>query len=204
MCEALPHSAYTTPFSALHIRKFAVGTCNRVLSCICEEILFIWKQTFLTCEQLFYLWNFLFLTVFLFVIVVAVIGHRIRHEFFERRRTANNLTQGVRTEFSYKRLSCLYDEMEPNTCWILQVSTGTKKWIWQICSCSRKMRCCGWTFIIRKNWSIRKNYFIFSWWKQWKLMQRWSYWDRSEPWRWERIPNTLQIPYLRHFINKVC
>ena len=28
-------------------------------------------------------------------------------------------------------------------------------------SCSQKMQCCEWTFIKRKNWSIRKNYLIF-------------------------------------------
>ena len=39
----------------------------------------------------------------------------VRHEFFDRRKIANNLTQRVRTEFPYKRLSCLYDEMEPST-----------------------------------------------------------------------------------------
>ena len=39
----------------------------------------------------------------------------VRHEFFHRRRIANKLTQRVRTDFSYKRLSCLYNEMKPNT-----------------------------------------------------------------------------------------
>ena len=99
----------------------------------------------------------------------------------------------------YKRLSCLYDEIESNTRRIFQGSIRTRKRIWQIFSCSRKIRYCGWKSIKRKNWSIRKNYYIFSSWKQWKLLQSWSYWEKSELWRWKRTPNTLQTPFSWRF-----
>ena len=94
-----------------------------------------------------------------------------RHEFVDRRKIAINLTQRVRIKFPHKRLSYWYDE-------ISQGSIRTRKWIWQICCCSEKMRCCGWTFIKRKNWSIRKNYFIFSSLKQKTFLQSWSYWKK--------------------------
>ena len=61
----------STPSSVLHIWEFAVAICRRnlpwefsaricrgffciykrILFCICEQILFIWKQTFFICEQ---------------------------------------------------------------------------------------------------------------------------------------------------------
>ena len=63
------------------------------------------------------------------------------HKFLDRRRFANNHTQSVQTEFPYKRLSYLYNEIGT------QHLIRTRKWIWQICSCIRKMRCCGGTFI---------------------------------------------------------
>ena len=46
------------------------------------------------------------------------------------------------------------------------------------------MRCCGWTFIKRKNWAIRKNYFIFSSSKQKTFLQSWIYWKKRELWLW--------------------
>ena len=115
----------------------------------------------------------------------------VRHKFLDRRRIANNLTQRVRTQFPYKRLSWLYDEIEVNSRRISQGSIKTRKWIWQIYSCSRKVQFCGWTFVKIKNWLIRKNYFIFSSWKWWKLLQNWSYHEKSEPWPWERTLITL-------------
>ena len=56
----------------------------------------------------------------------------------------------------------------------------------KICNFSQKMRCCGWTFIKNEIWSIRKHNFIFSSWKQWKRLQSWSYWEKSEPLQWGR------------------
>ena len=38
-------------------------------------------------------------------------------------------------------------KLEPNTWRISQGLIRTRKWIWQSCSCIRKMRCCGGTFI---------------------------------------------------------
>ena len=73
----------STPSLILHISEFAVGICRRnlpwlfavricrgylpwvfcirkrILFCICEQILFIWKQTFFICEQ-----NFLICEIF--------------------------------------------------------------------------------------------------------------------------------------------
>ena len=75
---------------------FAVGICRSYLPWVCfvyvnktfflcEWNFFLCKQTFLNWKQTFFIWeqNFFsfmrisFLTVFLFVIAVAVMGHRI-------------------------------------------------------------------------------------------------------------------------------
>ena len=86
-CEALPHRGHSTQCSALHIREFAVGICRenlpwlfavgichgylpwvfavcickQIVFCICGQILFIWKQTFLICEQYFFVCDIFFI-----------------------------------------------------------------------------------------------------------------------------------------------
>ena len=86
----------STPSSVLHIREFAVAICRRnlpweffaricrgffciykrILFCICEQILFIWKQTFFICEQNVLICEIFSINSVLFVTVVAVMGHR--------------------------------------------------------------------------------------------------------------------------------
>ena len=73
----LSYTGYSTQYSTLHIREFAVAICRKNLQqefavwiswlfsgrfflylywwatifCICEQILFIWKQHFFICEE---------------------------------------------------------------------------------------------------------------------------------------------------------
>ena len=54
---------------------FAGCTCKQICFSTCEQILFIWKQTFFIREQNFFV-RFSLLTVFLFAIAVTVMGHR--------------------------------------------------------------------------------------------------------------------------------
>ena len=69
-------------------QEFAVEICHgylprvfrifkQIVFCLCEQILFIWKLVFFICEQNFFICEIFLLTVFLFVIAVAVMGHRI-------------------------------------------------------------------------------------------------------------------------------
>lgn len=51
----------------------------------------------------------------------------LRHEFLNRRKIVSNLSQRVQTEFLYKRLSCIYNEMERNTRRIYQGSIRIRK-----------------------------------------------------------------------------
>ena len=56
---------------------FAVCICKEILFCICDQILFIWEQTFLICEQYFLFVRFSLSIMFLSVIAEAVMGHRM-------------------------------------------------------------------------------------------------------------------------------
>ena len=56
---------------------FAVCICKEILFCICDQILFIWEQTFLICEQYFLFVRFSLSIMFLSVIAQAVMGHRM-------------------------------------------------------------------------------------------------------------------------------
>ena len=56
-------------------QEFAGCTCKQICFSTCEQILFIWKQTFFIREQNFFV-RFSLLTVFLFAIAVTVMGHR--------------------------------------------------------------------------------------------------------------------------------
>ena len=56
---------------------FAVAICKEILFCICDQILFIWEQTFLICEQYFLFVRFSLSIMFLSVIAEAVMGHRM-------------------------------------------------------------------------------------------------------------------------------
>ena len=49
--------------------------CKQILFGICKQILFIWKQTFFRWSKSFLFMKCSLLKVFLFVIVVAVMGH---------------------------------------------------------------------------------------------------------------------------------
>ena len=77
----LSYTGYSTQYSTLHIREFAVAICRKNLQqefaawiswlfsgrfflylywwanifCICEQILFIWKQHFFICEENFHI-----------------------------------------------------------------------------------------------------------------------------------------------------
>ena len=117
---------------------------------------------------------------------------------FDTKRIANNLIQRVQTEFPHKSLTCLFDEMEPNSRRISNGSVRSRKWIWQIYSFSQKMPYCNWTFIKRKKLSIRKSCFIFSSLKQWKLFQNWIYWEKSEPWPWGNAVNAIHFSLSVH------
>ena len=50
--------------------------CKQILFGICKQIFFIWKQTLLDVSKSFLFVKCSLLKVFLFVIVVAVMGHR--------------------------------------------------------------------------------------------------------------------------------
>ena len=94
MCEAFPHKGYSAQSSALHIREFAVGICRKNLPQ--EFAVGVWRgylpfvfvsksfsvyvsKSCLYVSKTFLFVRFSLLTVFLFVIAVAVMGHRRKH-----------------------------------------------------------------------------------------------------------------------------
>ena len=65
--------------------------------------------------------------------------------YFIERRFINTSGQGISSENSYQRFSCLHDKVGSQKWRNFQSSTRTRERVWQILSCSWKMWWCSWT-----------------------------------------------------------